>query len=66
MIKLSMPGDVRTYVLDYQGKKRTATGNGHFSQQHAICAIIRDHKDLIEENANLKTQMQMKIDHKNI
>lgn len=45
MISLEMPQDVRAYILEYQGKKKASSGLGHYSQQQAIIAIIREHKE---------------------
>lgn len=48
MISLTMPPDVRQHVLDIQGKKKCSAGLGHYSQQQAIYAIIREHKEFTD------------------
>lgn len=58
MINLEMPDDVRRYVLDYQSRAKGDKGRGQYSQQEAIMAIIREHKELTEENDRLRQQIE--------
>jgi len=57
MISLTMPSDVRTIVLEYQGKKKASTGLGHYSQQHCIISIIREYKDQKERLEKIENRM---------
>jgi hypothetical protein len=63
MITLDMPAEIRNYVLEFQGKKKAASGLGHYSQQQAIIAIIREHKDFSETQNKMKTETHEK-EHK--
>lgn len=54
MISLKMPFDIRQYVLEFQGKMKANNGFGHYSQQRAILAIIREHKEFTDDSPKVK------------
>lgn len=60
MIPLTMPPDVREHVLGFQGKKKASSGLGHYSQQQAIYAIIREHKEFTEAVVQNKKDAPLK------
>lgn len=49
MIHYEMSKETRNYVLMFQAKLKVKTGNGKLSQQQAITAIIKEHKELSEK-----------------
>lgn len=57
MINIDMPDDVRPYVLVYQAKRKGEKGRGQYSQQDAIFAIVREHRELVDENESLRKQI---------
>lgn len=67
MITLTMPADIRQYVLELQGKMKASKGLGHYSQQHTILHIIREHKELTDESPkNNPSEQQPKLDSEEI
>lgn len=46
MINYEIPKELRAYVLQIQADLKVKTGNGKFSQQQAINAIIKEHREL--------------------
>lgn len=56
MITFDMPKDVRAYVLEYQAKIKGEKALGQYSQQQAIIAIIRDHKETVQEALRSKRE----------
>jgi hypothetical protein len=58
MINLEMPEEVEKYVRDFQGKKKGEANIAAYSLQKAIFAIIREHKQLTEENVKLRQRIE--------
>lgn len=42
MIHLTLPKDVREFILEVQMQKKVEKGIGSFSQQHTIIFILRE------------------------
>lgn len=51
MINLEMPEDVHTYIRQFQGNMKIVRKTGFYSQQQAIIAIIREHKEWMEKKS---------------
>lgn len=58
IVTIDLPTEVWEYVGDYQQKIKKEKRIGHYSQAHAILAIIREHKELTEENMQLRSQIE--------
>ncbi len=46
MIHYEMPKEIRNYILKTQADLKIKKGNGKFSQQQTITAIIKEHMEL--------------------
>jgi hypothetical protein len=58
MINLEMPEEVEKYVRDFQGKKKGEANIAAYSLQKAIFAIIKEHKQLTEDNLKLRQEIE--------
>lgn len=63
MLQIDLPNDLRDYVLDYQFQIKREKGIKQYSQQQAIYAIIKEHKELKEELTNLKGLLSFRSKH---
>ncbi len=56
IVTINLPPDLYAYMLECQNQTKIERNSGKYSQEKAILAIIRQHKELIEELARLKEQ----------
>lgn len=57
MIQIDMPPEIQKHVNDYQYKIKSARSLGQYSQQKAICAMLKEH----EEHELLVEKLQLRI-----
>ena len=51
-----LPEKVQKYIYDYQGKMKSEKNVSFYSLDKAIAALIREHKELTDENIRLRQE----------
>lgn len=53
-----LPEEIQRYIYDYQGKMKALKNMSFYSLDKAIAAIIREHKELTDENIRLRQEIE--------
>ncbi len=56
IVTINLPTDLYAYMQECQNKAKKEKNTGKYSQEKALLAIIRQHKELTDELARLKEQ----------
>lgn len=51
-LRLDVPSDLHSYILQVQGNIKSQKGIGKYSQQRVILTIIKEHKEFKEKKQN--------------